>query len=273
VVKTTNDKRRRERGTVLIVVLVLVVGLVGLSSVYLTRALHENRVSGVQQDSLEALFNAYGMVARAEAILNRANYDPDTGRNLALLEALATEDKTIGDTGVTVTPVGDPEETVFFSLLAESTVGRVTRKVRVLVREKESFADYNYFVNSHPLGIAGRPTPRGSIHSNRGIDFYFPDGRFVDPVTASEGFEFMAGATRDNTTFDGPWNEFAEKIPDLTDIDVPALADKAAYKVVDPDLDARIYLQGDQVLIEKWTRAGYYEVPKFVTKYYQIGEE
>jgi len=270
---TTRDDGSRERGTILIVCLVLVVGLVGLSSAYLTRTLYESRRSSVQEDSLEALFNAYGMLARAEAIMNRSDYDTDTGRNVALIAALAADDKQIGDTSVTVTPVGDPSDTIFFNLLAESTVGPVTRKVRVLVREKESFADYNYFVNIHPLGIAGRPTPRGSIHSNRNIDFYFPDGRFVDAVTASEGFYFKVGASRDNTTFDGPHSENAEKIPDLTNIDIPALSAKAVHKIEDPDLDARIYLRGDEVLVEKWTRAGYYEVPKFVTRYYEVGQE
>ena len=83
-----------------------------------------------------------------------------------------------------------------------ATIGDATRRVSAMIRERQSFADFNYFVSSHPLGIAGgldpvfpySDAPEGSIHSNDELVFYFPDRHFRDPVTAVNGFDYTSGA-------------------------------------------------------------------------------
>jgi len=77
-------------------------------------------------------------------------------------------------------------------------------------------AIYNYFVNSHPMGISGLSTPRGSIHTNKQLSFYFANGLFVDAVTAVEGFDYFAGATPENTTLLGPADPNAQEVGELT---------------------------------------------------------
>jgi hypothetical protein len=252
----------------MIVTLVTTIALVGVSTIFVGRVLYEKKLNQTQEDSTRALFQAFGELAKAEAIINESAYDSETGRNLAVQSALETADKKIAGTEVSVEPIAGMEGT-FFHLVSRVRVGRVTRIVRALIREKESFADYNYFVNSHPLGISGNPTPRGSIHTNRAMAFYFPNGVFVDPVTAVEGFDYKAGATTDNTKFLGPTDPNADTVPDLTSLDLTELRDRAdIYQMVDGEYDVRIVFDGDRAYIEQWTKPRWDE--EFVVETHEV---
>ena len=57
--------------------------------------------------------------------------------------------------------------------------------------------------------VATSGRPRGDIHSNHAIEFWYPDGVFADAVTAAQGFLFRAGATPANTT----WLDKADRTP------------------------------------------------------------
>ena len=71
------------------------------------------------------------------------------------------------------------------------------RLVSALVRENEPFSSFVFFQNRATLGISG--APRGLTHCNERIAFYFPNGNYVDSVSAVDGFEYVAGATEANT--------------------------------------------------------------------------
>ncbi len=262
-----------ERGAVIVLCLIIVLGVTVLSMAFLSRTLGESNLAVTQANSRKALFEAYGSLAQAEVILGRAWYDPVSGRNLALVAALNDPNLEVGDTGVMVEPIGDPDTSEFFHLVASATAGRITRTVRALMSERENFASYNYFVNSHPLGISGRVTPRGGIHTNKRMDFYFADGEFVDPVTASEGFLFVAGATAENTSFLGPTNPGVDPVDDLMGIDIPSMQDSADYVVSDASLNTKIFLEGGQIRIQKWTEGGWVQEPLITPVWTQVGEE
>ncbi len=150
--------------------------------------------------------------------------------------------------------------------------------VQQTVRETESLASYNMFVWDHPIGISGQP--RGSIHTNRYLEFYFPDGLYRDSVTAVEGHEFKAGATTSNTAFLGAFDTNSEKVELEFMLDQDAFLEdfRAAVK---PDFlipeeheaDLRFFRKGsDQwVEIKEYTKPTIEKVPATKTKKKQIG--
>jgi len=152
----------------------------------------------------------------------------------------------------------DPEakSQSYFVLEAAGRSGSTLRLVSALVRENEPFSSFVFFQNRHPLGVSG--APRGLIHSNDKIQFYFPDGNYADSVSAVNGFEYMAGATAANTNIaDG--NPAAQPI-NLEAIDFAALKTKATF-VGDAGLDAEITFYADgQVRIRQLTPPHYEDV-------------
>ena len=76
----------------------------------------------------------------------------------------------------------------YFALEAVGRAGDSVRLVSALVRENEPFSSFVFFQNRHPLGVSG--SPRGLIHANDEIHFYFPNGDYKDYVSAVNGFSF-----------------------------------------------------------------------------------
>ena len=85
----------------------------------------------------------------------------------------------------------------YFVLEATGAVGGGFQMVSALVRETRPFSSYVFFQDLHTLGVSG--APRGMMHANDNLAFYFPDGRYLDSVASVNGFSFRAGATTDNT--------------------------------------------------------------------------
>jgi hypothetical protein len=132
--------------------------------------------------------------------------------------------------------------------------GGVTRHAEAVVRETSPVSAFNLFVIDHPVGISG--APRGAIHTNRWVDFYFPGGQYRDPVTASEGFRFQAGATAENTRLTGTTNPNAAPSDVLDGIDFGELWSRADLLAIsDADLVAEIVLHGDHATVDLYRPA------------------
>jgi hypothetical protein len=134
----------------------------------------------------------------------------------------------------------DAKSQSYFVLEAAGRAGDTTRLVSALIRENEPFSSFVFFQNRHPLGVSG--APRGLIHANDRLQFYFPDGQYVDSVSAVNGFEYKAGATEANTAIK-TGNPDAQRI-DLEAVDFDVLKTKATF-VGDTGLDAEIRFYAD----------------------------
>jgi hypothetical protein len=165
---------------------------------------------------------------------------------------------------------GDPIEPVdpeglsqsYFVLEAAGRSGSAVRLVSALVRENQPFSSFVFFQNRATLGISGKP--RGLIHANEDITFYFPDGFYQDPVSSVDGFGFMAGATPANTNIlDG--NPSAREIV-LEEVDFEDLRSKADLFVGEDGLDADVHFQRNgNVAIQQWTPPRFEEVERSYT--------
>jgi glutathione peroxidase-family protein len=159
-----------------------------------------------------------------------------------------------GQTLSTIDPLAKSQS--YYVLEATGRSGDTTRLVSALVRENEPFSSFVFFQNRHPLGVSG--APRGLIHANDRIQFYFPDGNYVDSVSAVNGFEYKAGATTGNTNV-------ANGNPEATQINLDAvnfdeLKTKATF-VGTAGLDAQIRMYSDgRVRVRQYTPARYEDV-------------
>ena len=268
-------RSRRERGSVLPAVLALSVGVAALAGAFVSQNHREHERERFERDRMQSYLDAWAQMEIASEIVNASPYDGGTGENAALRDAAARDDREFIDrdghtTGVRCESDGGPGAG-FFRLVSTAEVGGTQCRITALVRSRQSFADFDYFVNSHSLGIAGgadastrhADAPDGDIHSNRQLLFYFPDRHFVKPVTASEGFQYVSGAVGQddpdgadqNTWFWGASNPSANQITGLTDVDIPALGTRGDTVLsLDGPYDwAKIKLRGTTARVEHWT--------------------
>jgi glutathione peroxidase-family protein len=162
-----------------------------------------------------------------------------------------------GDTPVAVDPEGRSNQ--YFVLEAAGRAGDTLRVVSALVRENEPFSSFVFFQNRHPLGISG--APRGLIHSNDRIEFYFPNGNYLDSVSAVNGFSYEAGADPGNTNL-ASGNPEAERI-DLDEVDFAALKTKANAFVGADGLDAEIkFFPNGTMRVRQFTPPRFEEVER-----------
>ncbi len=139
-----------------------------------------------------------------------------------------------GETVSDADPFGDSDS--YFVLEAAGRSGDTIRLVAALVRENEPFSSFVFFQNRAMLGVSG--SPRGLVHTNKNLGFYFPNGNYLDTVSAVEGFEYLAGASTTNTNLRDA-NPAATRI-DLQEVDFDDLKGKADLYEGTPGLDAYI---------------------------------
>jgi hypothetical protein len=289
--------------------MVVATAIAVLAGISAGRVVSETRHQAVMEDETRAMVEAYGRIHLAMNAVNNSPYN-NQNQNLVIRGALAEpatdlenlddsliwlEDPAgithglIEDTGVRVyrgreyvkrlqklkgepledvDPYGDSDS--YFVLEAAGRSRDTVRVVSALVRENEPFSSFVFFQNQHTLGISG--APRGLIHANTDLAFYFPNGRYVDTVSSVGGFGYRAGATPDNTTvYDG--NNSAKTIT-LEDVNFDELRTKANLYVGQPGLDAEIKLYRDgKVRITPYTRPRYEEVAVTYTKTILTGYE
>ncbi|MHC4817029.1 MAG: hypothetical protein ACYTF8_03060, partial [Planctomycetota bacterium] len=271
--------RRGERGSILFVVLFLATAIAALATLSSSRVVAEVRTQKVLEDETQALSEAYAQLQVALNVVNTSAYN-EKNQNLALLDAVngdfggtaggetPTEESWLEDPeGITYGRVDRTDVRVYrgreyierlakfrgemptevdpdglsdnyYVLEAAGRAGDTVRVVSALVRENEPFSSFVFFQNQHILGVSG--APRGLIHANDRIAFYFPDGSYVDSVSAVNGFLYEAGADRTNTSL-ATANPEATPIA-LEDVDFEVLKGKADLFVGTAGLDAEIRL-------------------------------
>ncbi len=175
---------------------------------------------------------------------------------------------------------GEPVEDVdpaglsdsYFVLEAAGRIGDTVRLVSALVRENEPFSSFVFFQNRATLGISG--APRGLTHCNEKIAFYFPNGNYVDSVSAVDGFEYVAGATEANTAVRNG-NPSAARI-ELSNVDFGALKNAADTFVGADGLDAEVKMYSSgRVRVREYTPPRHEMVTRSYTynKYVGYNEE
>jgi type II secretory pathway pseudopilin PulG len=273
------------------VVLFIAAAIGALAALSSSRVVSETRQQKNLENESLALTDAYAQLQLAMNVVNTSGYT-DENRNVHLLEAMAGDyggtaggdaesaeawlrdpsgilhgkiDGTDvrcytgrdyiqrlaslkGETPGEVDPTGESQS--YYVLESAGRAGDTIRVVSALVRENEPFSSFVFFQNRHPLGISG--SPRGLIHSNDKIEFYFPDGNYVDSVSAVTGFAYEAGADPTNTNV-ASGNPEAESI-NLEAVDFTALKAKADTFVGTPGLDAEVrFLANGQMQIRQYT--------------------
>ena len=252
---------RCDEGSVLIVVLLLMVGLSGVCFAHLTKVVVENRKLEVRESRDRARVLAEGELEIAKNIINAAPYDGNNNR--ALMAALASTPALVPGTNVEVTPIGDALGN-WFRLTARATFGRSTQLAQVNLRQRSPASSYNMFVEDHPVGVSGQP--RGLIHTNKSVDFYFDGGVYRDRVSAVEGFDYKAGATPDNTSFPGGASPNAGEIGLLSGSEVRDAEARADLIKITDNLIAEIELQGTQAVVDLFQPAHYIQEPRTGTR-------
>lgn len=279
--------KRRTRGSALPAVLALSVGVGALAAAFVSQNLREHNREKWERDRAQAYFDAWAQMEVVSDIVNNSPYDAGTGENMALRAAATRGDRTFVDrdgylTGVTAEVDGGAGTTGYYRLVSTRQVGDSRCRVTALVRSRQSFADFDYFVNSHDLGISGgvdassrhADAPDGDIHSNRRLLFYFPDRHFKKPVTATTGFSFVSGAigpadasgNPQNNWFWGPSNPSAAQIVGLTTIDIPAIGTRAdtLLNLNGPWDWAKVKMKGGTTRVEHW-QVGHNEIQDVTT--------
>ena len=168
--------------------------------------------------------------------------------------------------GPDVDPAGLSDN--YFVIEAAGRVSGTIRLVSALVRENEPFSSFVFFQNRATLGVSG--APRGLIHSNEKIAFYFPDGNYVDSVSAVSGFEYAAGATTVNTSLRDA-NPESKKI-NLEQVDFAQLKTKADLFTGADGLDAEIKMYSNgQLRIKQYTPPYFEQVVRSYTYDQYVG--
>jgi hypothetical protein len=199
------------------------------------------------------------------SLIKGSLYDAQ-GRNLAIQQALTRADGNFVDrdgwvTHVRVNSVGGANSG-YYEMVSTAQVQDARARVSALIRERASYADYVWFVNRHNLGIAGgrnanfpyADAPEGNIHSNQQVHLYFANRHFKDPVTASMGFQYLSGATADNTYFHGPKNSAAPAVAGLTSVVAANIGQRsdALLNLTGTWDYAKVKMLGPVVNVEHW---------------------
>jgi len=305
------NRRDGERGTILLIVVFLATAIAGLAALSSGRVVTEARHQTVLEQESRAYNEAYAKIQLALNVVNTSAYN-DENQNIELLEAIegkhggtvAGEDppeeewlrdpegvlhgkvdgtdvrvyrardyikrlaKLKGHDIDDVDPAGLSQS--YYVLEAEGRAGSTTRLLSALVRENEPFSSFVFFQNRHTLGVSG--APRGLIHSNDSLAFYFPNGNYVDSVSAVNGFQYEAGATNDNTNI-ATGNPEATLIS-LEEVNFDDLAAKSTTFRGEAGLDAEIRLYADGTArIRQYTPPRYDTVTKSSTTQVVVGYE
>ncbi|MBK8101476.1 MAG: hypothetical protein IPK26_30715 [Planctomycetes bacterium] len=251
--------RDRERGSVMPLVLVATMSVGALAMAHLTKVMAELKKVRARVYAERAVEAALADLEIAKNVVNAALYDLDG--NTALLAAMSTTDgagrHVLPGSSATVQVEELGEE--WYLLRATGVYQGVRKVAQATVRARLPVTNYNYFVIEHKLGISGEP--RGKIHSNDKVDFYFPGGRYRDDVTACNGFGYRAGATADNTELLGRHDDATARKDILHAATVADVAAKADTLRVDAELIAEVTFQGTSTKVDLFVPKHNEQVP------------
>lgn len=235
----------RERGSVMPALMVATTSVAALAAAYLTKVASDISESRARDNAVRASKSAVANLEIARNIVNGSPYD--SVGNRALLAAIngpvqAGNRRLLPgcppEVEVEVEELGDG----WFLLRTFGEEGGVRKVAQATVRASLPITNYNYFVGQQKLGISGEP--RGMIHSNDSVDFYFANGRYRDPISAVNGFNYRAGATAANTQLLGTSNGNAARKNTLESMSMVDVASRADTLRIDDYLIAEITCQG-----------------------------
>jgi len=302
--------RQRQSGTILVtVILFIAVAIAALAAISSSRVVSESEHQKVLEQESRAYNDAYAQLQLALNVVNSSAYT-DENRNIELLNSINGDygGTAAGDPDSQEAWLQDPEVIIhgkikgtdvrayrgrdyikrlqklkgeeitdvdpegksdsYYVIESAGRSGDTVRLVSALIRENEPFSSFVFFQNRHPLGVSG--SPRGLIHSNDTVEFFFPNGNYVDMVSAVNGFGYEAGATETNTNL-------ADANPDATPINLEAvdfadLKAKADTFVGTDGLDAEIRLYADgRMRIRQYTPPHWEDVEMSVTNDVLVG--
>ena len=214
-------------------------------SAFLGRTLYESNRMEQRYNQTRAHWRAVAQLEVARNVIYTAGYTG--GVNDAIADALASNPSVIAGTSVVVEPAGPVR---WYRLVcAENYEGSEAVSV-TFVRDHTTYASFNYYVESDPLGISGETD--GKIHSNETVELHFEGGVHRGSVNAGTGLEFLNGASEENTTFHGEVNASADPLELLSDISFAELESSANYVAPSGTL-ADIQLLGDTIEIQLTT--------------------
>ncbi len=250
---TAPASRCGERGAALLTCLVLSAVVAAVASTFLGRTLVEqNRIQ--QRASQErAFWRARGELELAKHAVFHSTYTND--QNDVIQEALARDPSFIAGTSVLVEPAGPNR---WYRMIASSDYLGAVGTTVTFVRDGTSYVSYNYYVEQHSLGVSGNV--RGKVHSNQKVEFHYPDGTYEGQVSAGNGFDFLNGASAENTTFLGKTEASAAEKELLSRVDFAELESASAY-VAPLGVDAQIRFLGEQIEISLFEKSTTVNVP------------
>ena len=304
--------RTRERGTMLVVILFIASAIAALAAISSGRVVAETNQQRVLESETQAYNQAYAQLQMALNVVNNSSYDDELRNLELAAAMNGDHGGTIGGEDQDHLPdwMKDPSGVqhgkirgtdvkvyrgkdylkrlqqlkgqsltdqdpfdVSRSYFVIEAIGRESETIRIvsaLVRENEPFSSFVFFQNRHTLGVSGKP--RGLIHSNDQLAFYFPNGEYTDGVSAVNGFTYEAGATSGNTNIlDG--NPDAKQI-DLDSVDFEKLKSAADLFSGTEGLDAEIRLLADgRVRIREYTKPRWEEEDRSYTYTAVVGYE
>jgi hypothetical protein len=254
------NRRKLQKGSALSIMLILAMGVGSVVTSFLGRTLVEQSRVSQRAAHMRAYRQAQGQLELAKAIVNASGYVG--GQNLAVSAAMGSNPPCIPGTGVYVESAG-PARWYRFTSCGEFS--NQSAAVTVFMRDGLPYTGYNYYVEEHNLGISGRP--KGKLHTNETLEFYFPNGTYSGFVSAVDGFTYKSGADKNNTTLQGGADPTAD-VKDLLDmVDFASL--KASAAVVTPALqEAVITLQKKNVKVDMWSKPQVVQVA--VTKFKKV---
>ena len=251
-------KQTNEVGSVLLTTLILMISFGGLVAASLAMMVSENRKLAKLHLAQKVEMLVAGKLEFAMNVVNASAYDSHL-QNEALKQAMADPNRLIRGTDVSVERIGT---TANFILRAVTHQHGIVKHADAVVRQSSPASSNNLLVIDHPVGISG--SPRGTVHTNKYIDFYFPNGNYRDQVTAGTGFNFVAGATASNTSFSGAVNSGAPQSDPLAGIIFDDLWAEADRLAVTENLISEVTLLGDKASVKLFKPAYTSEIP--VTK-------
>lgn len=248
-----------DRGGALPIVLFVTMTVGALSIAHLTMIMAEHKSVRAEAYAARAQAAADAELELAKNIINAAPYDLDD-KNTALQAAVTSNPPFVPGTSVLAESLGGD----WYAVHALGSFQGSSRRAQAFVRARTPLTAYNYFVSEQSLGISG--APRGRIHTNDKIQFYFPWGSYQDEISAVNGFDFLAGATPTNTTFLGQWNDHTDARNILGANTLSDLAGKATTMRVDQALIAEVTFQGASTEVRLYTPQTTIQVPRQTTK-------
>jgi hypothetical protein len=239
--------------TALPLCLVIAAGVGTTMTSFLGRAVIEQNRALLEAAAERAAWRATGEIELAKNVIQASTFTE--GLNDAIADALASDPPLIAGTPVMVEATGAGR---WYRLSSTSDFGRGVGTATCMIRDGLSYAAYNYYVEQHNLGVSGQP--KGRIHSNQKLEFYFAGGAYDGYVSAGKGFAWLSGATEQNTKFLKGVDSAAEQKSLLSKVNYAELKQGAAY-VAPVGLVAELSFNRKQVQIKLFEKDSVQKVP------------